>query len=644
MRNWLQRFWPTLVATLLLWGAVTTLLLQSLKLNQGHLVYALDDTYIHMAIAKNFARHGVWGVTPYQFTSSSSSPLWTFLLAAIYFVFGVNNVAPLVLNILFATLLVVALGWILEFFAKGLPRLYILGIVLSVLFFAPIPSLIFTGLEHVLQTVVTLTFVCYASWLLAGRAANSRLAVVTLALLGFLASTTRYEGLFAVGVVAFFLCVRRRGWLAFHLLFWSALPLFVIGLVSVRHGWFWLPNSVVLKGNLPLGPGGRLASFTTHAVANFTFSGLRVARLMAVSLLLLLYRFTKGKGKDDPLHLLMSIFVVTSALHFMLASTGWFYRYEAYLVAMGLVAVAAPLFEFARRFPRTFRMPAGEWAGVVALALTVLTATLLWSVGYDSLRVTPAATNDIYKCHYYMGQFIRRYYQGSAVAVNDLGMANFMADLQCTDLHGLADLDVARAMLQKRFDPQFMDALARSRKSFVAIIDDNWLGMYGGTPRQWALAGRWKFDNRALLTPPAISFYALTEPARLQLAANLRDYSSMLPPGVEQWGPYMEAARPAASAATLPGASLDLSPPSAVLGRATGRARFYPRRKAVPNFLFVSRPAQLVETSCVRAEELSLRHDPLQPVGLGEGQGTQPERQQQTMPKRTAQDFTFLAD
>jgi len=543
MRYWLKRFWPILAATLLLWATIATLLLQSLKLNQGHLVYALDDPYIHMAIAKNFARHGVWGVTPYQFTSTSSSPLWTFLLSGVYFVFGVNNLAPLVLNIFFATLLVVALGWIFESFARALPRVYVLGIVLSVLFFAPISSLIFAGLEHVLQTVVTLTFVCYASWLLAGRAADSRLSGVTLALLGFLVSTTRYEGLFTVGVVAILLCLRRRGWLAFHLLFWSVLPLFVIGLVSVRHGWFWLPNSVVLKGNLPLGPGHRLASFAAHAVTNFTFSGLRVGRLMAVSLLLMLSRFTKGKRGEDPLQWLMGIFVATGFLHLVLAGTGWLYRYEAYLVAMGLVAVAAPLFELVQRLPRSFHLPAGEWAGVAALALTILTANLLWSAGRDSLQATVRATNDIYKCHYYMGQFLRRYYQGSGVAVNDLGFANFLADIQCTDFHGLADLEVAQALLRKRFDPQFMDDLARSRKSFVAIIDDNWLGLYGGTPRQWALAGQWKFDNRVVLTPPAISFYALTEPARMQLVENLRDFSPNLPPGVEPLGPYMQAAR-----------------------------------------------------------------------------------------------------
>jgi hypothetical protein len=158
--------------------------------------------------------------------------------------------------------------------------------------------------------------------------------------------------------------------------------------------------------------------------------------------------------------------------------------------------------------------------------------------------MTVRATNNIYNWHYHMGLFVQRYYQGSALAVNDLGAVNFMADIQCTDFHGLADLDVARAMLLKRFDPQFMDALARSREVRIALVDDNWLGLYGGTPREWLLAGRWKFNDRVILASPALSFYALTEPARVQLMANLRDFSSRLPAGVEQFGPYMEAVRP----------------------------------------------------------------------------------------------------
>ena len=46
----------------------------------GALVYWIEDAYIHLAMARNLALHGVFGATPHEFTTSSSSPLWVLLL------------------------------------------------------------------------------------------------------------------------------------------------------------------------------------------------------------------------------------------------------------------------------------------------------------------------------------------------------------------------------------------------------------------------------------------------------------------------------------------------------------------------------------------------------------------------------------
>src|SRR6185436_17091297 len=81
-----------------------------LRLTEGHLVYALDDAYIHMAIAKNLALHGVWGVQAGTFSSSSSSPLWTLLLSGWFRAAGVSDAAPLVLNTLLGVACVAILG------------------------------------------------------------------------------------------------------------------------------------------------------------------------------------------------------------------------------------------------------------------------------------------------------------------------------------------------------------------------------------------------------------------------------------------------------------------------------------------------------------------------------------------------------
>jgi 4-amino-4-deoxy-L-arabinose transferase-like glycosyltransferase len=157
VRGLIKRHWPLIVAIGALWIVVALWLMFSLSLNQGHLVYSLDDTYLHMAIAKNFTQHGVWGMTRYAFSSSSSSLLWTLSLSLVYLLFGVNEVAPLMLNLIFATLLICLVYGILKRYKlSSCLSIVVLG---SMIFLAALPSLIFSGLEHILHIFLTIVFI-----------------------------------------------------------------------------------------------------------------------------------------------------------------------------------------------------------------------------------------------------------------------------------------------------------------------------------------------------------------------------------------------------------------------------------------------------------------------------------------------------
>ena len=60
LNNVLHRHWPLVLSLVVLWLTTVLLLVISLRLNNGHFAYGLDDAYIHMSIAENFALHGVW--------------------------------------------------------------------------------------------------------------------------------------------------------------------------------------------------------------------------------------------------------------------------------------------------------------------------------------------------------------------------------------------------------------------------------------------------------------------------------------------------------------------------------------------------------------------------------------------------------
>src|SRR6266700_705744 len=87
--------WPLFAACATLLGCIAHLFQASAYLTGGSIVYSLDDPYIHMAMARSFAEHGVWGITPHGFTSSTSSPIWTLIIAVAFRFFGVHDWIPL---------------------------------------------------------------------------------------------------------------------------------------------------------------------------------------------------------------------------------------------------------------------------------------------------------------------------------------------------------------------------------------------------------------------------------------------------------------------------------------------------------------------------------------------------------------------
>jgi asparagine N-glycosylation enzyme membrane subunit Stt3 len=65
--------WPLLLAMAVFLFSLAAALRAAMPGTDGHLIYSLDDAYIHMAVAKNFANAGIWGCTPFHFCWRSGS-------------------------------------------------------------------------------------------------------------------------------------------------------------------------------------------------------------------------------------------------------------------------------------------------------------------------------------------------------------------------------------------------------------------------------------------------------------------------------------------------------------------------------------------------------------------------------------------
>ncbi|MBN2475358.1 MAG: hypothetical protein JXB62_12170 [Pirellulales bacterium] len=537
------KHWPLAAALAVLYAALAVCLAVSLERNDGHFVYVLDDPYIHMAVARNLSEHGVFGITRYEFSSSTSSIDWPLLLALSYWLTGPGVFAPLVLNVAAATA-VVWLAYVL-LRQRGIPPGLNLVSLLILCFCTPLPAIVFTGMEHTLHVLLAVGFVFLAARFLAeepeaARASSGGLRAIYFALPPLI-TMTRYEGAFLVAVVGLLSVLRRRFRQAAALGVLGAAPVVLSGLVSMAHGWHFLPNSVLLKGRMPPGSSLDQVLGSLRSTAVTLIQQPHIPALGIATLLLLLVLLRRDPQRWTQPKLLIWIVVLTAALHVQFARTDWFFRYEAYLVASALLVILVVAYD---ELLRGFK-PGAAAKPIVACALAALLALPLASRAARSLVLIPRVSSVIYEQHYQMASFVKRYYSSEAVAANDVGTINFYADIRNLDLWGLGDLEVADARLRQRYGPKAMRRLAAARGVKIAMVYADWFDRwYGGLPPQWQCVGQWEIaaaDDRRQIV---VSFYAVDSDAKDALAANLREFSPHLPVQVNQRGPYLQAVGP----------------------------------------------------------------------------------------------------
>ncbi len=522
---------PLFIAISVLWIAIFIPLNSSMNLNDGNIIYTLDDAYIHMAIAKHFAEDGVFGVTKYKFTPSSSSPLWTLLLSFLYYLFGVSEITPFLMNFFFASSLIIILSFFLEH--KGFSLISNTLILFAFIFFIPLPYLVLTGLEHILQIIISLILIITLIDSIS-RKDTHRLSInkfpLYIYITSFLLVSTRYEGLFLIGAISLFLLIRKEFLKSFLILISGALPVIIYGTISLSKGWYFIPNSILLKGK----------SFNPSSIKSilmFLYNGLRqtiynihILVILISIFFLLLIIIRKYKATISKYTLASHFFIIVTLMHFLFAKTGLFLsinyqlRYDSYLIALGFISILS--------------MPLPNWYENIKQTkpekyfLFILIFIIILPLSERSLKTlykTPMASSNTYSNQYIQGKFVEKYYKGQNILLNDIGGINFLTDIKCLDILGLSSKEPANLFLKKQMNTKNIEKLANSFNAKIAIVNNTILNIYGGVPKSWYLIGQWKIKKSVISPLDTISFYALSKTEIKKLRNSLKEFSKTLP-------------------------------------------------------------------------------------------------------------------
>lgn len=493
-----------LFTILLLWLA--------LERHQFDFIYPLDDAYIHLAIAKNLILHGNWGMSPDQFHFSSSSPGYTLLLALGYGITGTNVWMPLLINGLVA---VATWIWIYRIFPARK------SIWTGVIFFlAPVPLLFLCGMEHLIQCSVCMLLLWKTTEYL-DKETNNPWQILVFA---FLAVLFRYEGLFLIVAISVLAILLQKKKFAALLMLAGTMPVLISGGLSLYAGGTFLPLSIWMKGHSPGVSVSELGQWLATGIGRLYDNPFIL--VLGIALLILAGAAAhRHKNWKNATTICCSIVLLNLIIHALFAEIGG-YRYEAYLICMGILCIAQGVER--NNFFDLFRLTVPSRffiLGAVALLLfPLLVRVVFFYINY------PLATQNIYHQHIQMAKFLQQYDSDSRIAVNDIGAVSFFTKVQLLDLLGIANEEVASLRKQNQYSANEVLRISTQQKIRLAVVHEEWVGIY--LPENWQKIASWTIPDNFICAFETVSWYAVNPEETERLRQALKEFEPSLPKGI----------------------------------------------------------------------------------------------------------------
>jgi hypothetical protein len=149
---------------------------------------------------------------------------------------------------------------------------------------------------------------------------------------------------------------------------------------------------------------------------------------------------------------------------------------------------------------------------------------------------TPKMTNNIYEQQYQMAKFVKKYYNNSAIGLNDIGAVSYFTDAKTIDLWGLAYLPISQKIRKHDYTSEDIRTAAKENNIKIAIVYDSWFSTDDGSliPSEWIKTGTWQIKDNIIAGDDLVFFYAVNSFEAEMLVSNLKNFSEELPKSVTQ--------------------------------------------------------------------------------------------------------------
>jgi len=509
------------------WGVgIAALLLVSVHFAEGHLVYSLDDPYIHLAVAENILGGG-YGINAEGYSSPASSLLYPILLAPTI-ALGWGTFGAIVINLLAVGL---SVSLLLGFFWRNAiqdnenPGAILFANMMAPLLILSISgfALPMTGMEHSLHVLAVIVTIRGLVAVAEGGKVPPSLAVAVAAM-----PFIRFEGA-ALAIASIFVLIATRHLRAAVLIGTIIIVGFAAHVfVMQRLGLPPLPSSVLLKSSLAgnvhtLEARGFLVALKRHLVESMDN---RWGILLALGACAILATAKGRNGRwlslESPGSLIGAAMVFGLGAHIAAGQYGWFGRYEVYAVT---ILVVGGIYLLRPLWPKICSMR------LLPAQIGLLAALLLVFAPYAKTAWrTPRACRNIYEQQFQMHRFVTEFFP-RGVAINDLGWVSYGNDSYVLDLWGLGSETVRLARASGRLDAQAIADLAEEADVDFAMIYASWFE--GKIPESWCLMATLLLIDSMTAGGDEVQFYATRASAQADMSTALDRFAPTLPARVQ---------------------------------------------------------------------------------------------------------------